>query len=89
MLDAREAKLMADNFHGNGYTQLEHSRVISRINKQVRSDAENGRYKTATYVKGTEALMRATYDYYRDYGYCLSSDYIEGPEGYKIEISWE
>lgn len=89
MLDAREAKLVADNYHGNGYTQLEYNKTINRINKQVRSDAENGKYKTVAYVKGQEALMKAIHDYYRDYGYFLSCDCRKGPEGYKIEISWK
>lgn len=89
MLDAREAKLVADNYHGNGYTQLEYNKTINRINKKVRSDAENGKYKTVAHVKGTRALMEAIYNYYRDYGYYLSCDFRKAPEEYKVEISWK
>lgn len=89
MIDAREAKLVADNFHGNGYTQLEYNKTINRINKQVKSDAKNGKYKTVAYVEGPEALIKAIYNYYREYGYFLSCNYIKDPEGYKIEISWK
>ena len=68
---------------------MEYGKTINRINKQVRSDAESGKYNTVAYVKGPESLMKAVYDYYRDYGYFLSCDCIKGPKGYKIEISWE
>lgn len=89
MLDAREAKLIADNFHGKGYTQIEYNKTINRINKQVRSDVENGKYQTVAHVKGTKALMEAIYNYYTDYGYRLYCDFIKAPEEYKVEISWK
>lgn len=88
LLDAREAKLVADNFHGKGYTKLEYNKTINRINKQIKDEAVKGRYEVKANVTGNMALARNVQVYYRGYGYYTACNYLDNSDGYDITIKW-